>query len=192
MIGRQAKTGIPACLAVVVLLCLLFPVRAAAEARIGEVVVANSQRELLLYFELQDAITPEMEEGLRSGLPLALTFLVELNRQGVQGPERNLLRLEFEHRLRYDNLKDEYRVTRESQQETQRGTSSLAEARSWLKRVDGLALLPLAQLSPDESYQVRIKAQLAETDLPPALHRLLPFRELWGFETAWQIVDFSY
>ncbi|MDZ7641110.1 MAG: DUF4390 domain-containing protein [Desulfurivibrio sp.] len=181
-------------LAAVVLLVASVPQggRAATEARIADLVVANSHQELLLYFELQNALTPEMEEGLKSGLPLAFTFQVELKRQRAGWLDQKLARREFEHRLSYDNLKDEYRVLRQEQQEESRGTASLSEAKRWLTRVDGLALLPLAQLTPGESYQVRVRARLAKKDLPTDFQRLLSVGELWGFETAWQVVEFSY
>ncbi|MDF1614563.1 DUF4390 domain-containing protein [Desulfurivibrio dismutans] len=164
----------------------------ADEGRIGEVVVTNSSREVLLYFQLRDFLTQEMEEGVRSGLPLTMTFLVELHRQRWGWPDRKLAELEFTHVLSYDSLKDEYRVVREEESGRVKTTGSLAEARRVLGRVSGLTVLPLAELETGQTYTLRVKARLAEKSRPPLLSRLLPFRRLWSFETDWHSVEFYY
>lgn len=166
--------------------------RSAPEPAVSEVVVTNSHHDLLLYFRVTDAITPEMEAGLKSGLPLTFTFFVELVRQRSGWLDQRLAALEFDHHLSYDNLKDEYRVERRLAGEPPRTTASLLEAGSLMSRVDGLVLLPLAELEPDQHYTVRIKVRLAEKGLPFAVHRLLPFRRLRSFETDWHSVQFSY
>lgn len=168
------------------------PAPAAGDARIDEVVVTNSSRNVLLYFQVRDAITPEMEEGVRNGLPLTITFLVELHRHRAGWPDQRLVNLEFNHRLSYDNLKNEYRVLREELGERTTVTESLVEARQLLNRVSGLAVVPLAELTPDQVYTLRIKARMGERSSPAFFNWLLPFRRLWSFETEWYSVEFRY
>lgn len=159
---------------------------------IDEVVVTNSSREVLLYFHLRDFLTPEMEKGVKSGLPLTLTFWVELHRQRPGWRDQKLADLEFRHILNYDSLKDEYRLVREEAARREVTSSSLAGARQQLGRINGLAILPLTELTPDHTYTLRIKARLAEQNRPPLWNRLLPFRRLWSFETDWHSVEFHY
>lgn len=168
------------------------PLAAADLPRFDEVVIANSRSEVLLYFTLADAVTAEMEQGLKSGLPLVLTFFVEIQRRHDSGEARLLRRLQFEQQLSYDSLKDEYRVSREGLDYRPQITSSLAEARRLFTSIYGLAVLPLAELSPEQDYRLRLKAQMAEKSQPWSLNRLLPFRRLWGFETPWHEEDFRY
>lgn len=165
---------------------------ARAETRIDEVVVTNSSHDLLLYFQLRNAITPEMEQGLKSGLPLTFTFFVELHRQRTGWLDQHILSSEFNHRLNYDSLKDEYHVVREEEGGTVLTATSLAEANQLMTRVNGLVLLPLDQLVPGHSYTLRVRARLAEKSRPLSFHRLLPLRRLWSFETAWHNVEFHY
>ncbi|ADH85046.1 DUF4390 domain-containing protein [Desulfurivibrio alkaliphilus] len=179
------------CWLAVIILLLPGP-SVANEGRIDEMVVTNSDREVLLYFQVRDFMTPEMEEGVKSGLPLTMIFLVELHRQRWGWRDRKLVELEFTHVLSYDSLKDEYRVTREEEEGRVVSTASLAEARRLLGRVSGLAVLPLSELEPDQTYSLSAKARLAEKSRPPLLGRLLPFRRLWSFETDWHSVEFYY
>ncbi len=61
-----------------------------------------------------------MEQGVKSGLPLTFTFFVELERQRPGWLNQRLVSLEFNHRLSYDSLKDEYLVLREEKGEKPR------------------------------------------------------------------------
>ncbi len=173
-------------------LAVLLPASNAAAARIAEVVVTNSSRELLLYFQVDEAITPDMEQGLQSGLPLTFTFFIELHRQRSGWLDQQIVSRQFNHRLSYDSLKNEYRVVREEEGEAVQAVASLIEARRLMTGVSGLALLSLAELIPDQDYTLRIRARLAEKSWPLSVHRLLPLRRLWSFETDWHSVDFRY
>ncbi|MFH7319211.1 DUF4390 domain-containing protein [Desulfurivibrio sp. D14AmB] len=181
-------------LALLLVLACAWPpwARAADEAGIEELVVTNSAHELLLYFRVKNAVTPEMEQAVKSGLPLTLTFFVELYRQRSGWLDLQVLGLEFSHHLHYDTLKNEFRVVREGKGGGAQTVATMAEARQLMTRVNDLALLSLAELIPGQAYTLRVRAQLAEKGLPLSFHRLLPLRRLWSFETAWHDIEFHY
>ena len=181
-------------LAMLLFLISLWPpwVRAAGEAGIEELVVTNSAHDLLLYFRVKNAVTPEMEQAVKSGMPLTLAFFVELRRQRSGWLDLQVLGLEFSHHLHYDTLKNEFRVVREEKGGAAQTVATMAEARQLMTRVNDLVLLPLAELIPGQAYTLRVRAQLAEKGLPRFFHRLLPLRRLWSFETAWHHIEFHY
>ncbi len=173
------------------------PARAAGQAAaIDELVVANSRRELLLYFQVRDAFTPQMVEAVQSGLPLVFSFTVRLERVRPRWPDEEVAELAFDHVLTYDALKEEYTVLREEEGDGGKGRRRvfrrLDAAREWMGRVSGLAVTPLDRLAGGQDYLVSVQARLGERTLPFGLHYLLPFFSQWDFETPWRTVRFRY
>lgn len=168
------------------------PLPAGEEGRIDDVVITSSTRDVLLYFQMRDFISSEMEQGIESGLPLTLTFFVEVYRHRWGWWDRKLVDLEFRHVLQYDSLKEEYLVDRTEGGLREVATTSLVEARDLLGRISGMPVIPLEELEAEQTYTLRIKARLADKSRPPLLSRLRPFRRLWSFETDWYSVEFRY
>lgn len=178
-----------------VVCCTLFlacPAQAARETAIGEVIVTNSSREVLLYLTVRNAFTSEMEKGVQSGIPVTFTFYVELFRRRTGWLDQSIVSRTFDHTLSYDTLKDEYRVVYGEHNGKTVITKSLVRARDLMTQVNNMAVSPLAVLVPDEEYQLKVKARLAEKTLPLYFHYLIPFWSLWDFETDWYSVEFRY
>jgi len=182
---------------VVVLALLLLsagrPAAADRQAVIDELVVANSARELLVYFRVAGAFGDRMQEAVQSGLPLVFSFVVRLERVRPRWPDEEIVERAFDHVLTYDALKDEYTVVCEEEGKGRRRTfRRLDEAAGRMARVSGLALVGLDRLSDGEDYLVAVRARLGERSLPFRLHYLLPFFSQWDFETPWRRIRFRY
>jgi hypothetical protein len=164
----------------------------ARNATIEEFIVTNSSTDLLVFFTVRNAFTREMEEGIRNGIPVIFTFQVELSRKRRIWPGKGIVSHAVAQTLSYDNLKEEYSVQRQGSLAPVLRTRSLAEAKKAMSQVNGMAVLPLAVLVPEAEYLLRVKARLDEKTLPFSFHYLIPFWNLWNFETDWYSVEFRY
>jgi hypothetical protein len=69
---------------------------------------------------------------------------------------------------------------------------NLDDAKKTMSEVNGVKIIALTKLAPDQTYQLRIRADLFEKTLPLSLHRILPFLSWWDRETAWHTLEFNY
>ena len=58
--------------------------------------------------------------------------------------------------------------------------------------INGLKVIELAKLLPDNSYELRMKAELLKKTLPMNLHYIVPFISMWNIETDWVTIEFTY
>ena len=173
------------------LICCLVPFSAYArkQARLTDIVVADSASDLLVYFQVTDAFSVEMEDGIKNGIPVTFTFYLELLEAREGWPDKDIVSQSFDHTLTYDNLKQEYLVEfGETKKIAAVGT--LAEARKLMVEIHDLKLASLADLVPGTSYKVRLNVRLTKKTLPLNFQYVIPFWNLWEFETDWYEVNF--
>jgi len=174
------------------LLLVASPVIAQGPPRIVEPVVANSQRDLLLFLRLEGAITPEMESGVQNGLPVTFVFDVALEMVRTGWPDKEVYSGTFEHTLAYDSLKRQYSVRTTENRVENTMTDDLAEAKRLMAEVDGYRVLPLAGLQSDREYVLRVKGTVVRKTLPFSFRSLIPFTGARSVETDWRRVEFRY
>ncbi len=167
-------------------------VLAAEGARIEELAVINSERDLLFYCVLRDAFSPEMEQGVKNGIPVSFNFFVELYQARGGGGERKVINRAFTHTMTYDSLKEQFTVELEEHGALALSFHELEEARSAMNRVNDFHLVELAAMEKGSGYVVRVRARLAKKDLPLNFQYIMPFGQLWTFETDWKSLAFSY
>jgi hypothetical protein len=164
----------------------------AQNATIEELIVTNSSTDLLLFLTVNNAFTMQMEEGIKSGIPVTFSFYVKLAKKRNNWLNQELVSLKFDHTLSYDTLKDEYAIARSEMAGQIFRTKSLTEAKKVMAQLNGLTIFPLHALIPEAGYVLRVKAKLAEKTLPLYLHYVIPFWSFWDFETEWYTVEFRY
>ncbi len=158
---------------------------------INDIIITTSASDLLLFATVKNSFTPEMEQGIRNGIPISFSFQVELDKVRDFWPDSTLVEKEIVHRLTYDSLKEEYSVELTEKHRTE-VTRSLARAEQLMSELNGLIVIARKKLVPDASYVLRIKATLVKTTLPLGMHYVLPFTSLWDFETDWRSIEFRY
>ena len=156
----------------------------AQEATITEFTVSNSNDQLTLYLTVDNCFTDEMLAAVHNGIPITFTFYVNIYRERSGWFDKKIREYQFNHTMKYDNLKKEYTVHREENGDS-RSTSSLDAAKLIMAEINGLDVLPLKEIDPHESYRIEAKAKLARKSLPLYFHYLIPFTSLWDFETDW-------
>ncbi len=158
---------------------------------IDDIIITTSASDLLLFATVKNSFTPEMEKGVKNGIPISFSFQVELDKVRDFWPDSTLVEEEIVHRLTYDSLKEEYSVELGEKHRTET-TRSLARAEQLMADLNGLRVIARDRLEPDASYVLRIKATLVKTTLPLGMHYVLPFTSLWDFETDWRAIEFRY
>lgn len=188
MISKLAPT-------IVLLLMLLAGPGAARavvdKAVVRDLVVANSQHDLLVYCQVGDVFRPEMETGVLNGIPASLTFVVALQEMKDGQPARQLTELSLNHTLSYDALREEFRLLLTESPEVQT-CGKLDRARKLLSEVNGAKVISLAALTPGLTYNLAVKVRLERKSLPLFLNYLVPFWQLGDYESDWYHVQFKY
>lgn len=154
------------------------------DAVITEFTVLNSESELLLYLEVTDWLSEEMQAAIDNGIPITFTFTIELLAERPNWPDRKIREYEFNHSVLYDSLKKEYSVQRNEKNDTSI-TASLEEAVILMSEINGLQVARLNELGAGITYRLRAKAKLARKSLPLYFHYLVPFSSPWAFKTKW-------
>lgn len=161
-------------------------------ARIEDIALMNSEHDLLLYFSLKDAFTEEMVKGIENGIPVTFSYFIELCQIPAGEPEKKIISQAFDHTLNYDPLKQEYAVEMEERKVSVITFKSFAEAKTAMTDIHDLQLAELARLETEGSYMVKVKAKLAKKTLPLNFQYIIPFWQLWKFETDWYSLSFTY
>jgi hypothetical protein len=180
---------------VLILLWLLFPSPSsvhAAEATLSEIIVSNTQDDLLVFFEIRGCFTREMEEAILNGIPTTFTVFIKLYRTRSFWLDSAIASFKVEHNIKYDSMKKEFRVRRSEDGNRELVLKDFAAAKQTMAQIRNVKVVPLSSLRKDSTYQLQVKAELEKVRLPLHLHYVLFFVSLWDFETDWYTVDFTY
>ncbi len=157
-----------------------------------DIIVTTSDTHLLFFGELQNSLTAEMLEGLHSGIPVQFSFFVELEKIESNWFDDQLAKIEFSHSLSYDTLKQVYTVKTEEISKKVHTVDTLDEATTLLNEINGLKIVRLEELEPDQTYRLRVKADLYKKTLPLSLNTIIPFVSWWDLKTDWYTIEFIY
>ena len=176
-------------------LCLLWSSPSpllAAEATLSDIIVTNTQEDLLVFFDIQGCFTREMEEAILNGIPATFTIIIRLYKTRTLWFDGSISSLRLEHTIKYDSLKNEFRVTRSEDNNNELVFKEFEKAKKVMAEISNIEVVPLKELQRNSKYQLRVKAELEKVRLPLYLHYVLFFVTLWDFETDWYTVDFTY
>jgi hypothetical protein len=182
----------------IVFLALIFPAIAGSDATqerkatFNELTATTSESHLIVFATLENSFTSEMIEVLHSGIALHFSFFIELYKTTENWPEELIVTRKFEHTMIFDTLKENYKVTLEEDNNKVLSFRSLFEAQKAINEINGVKVVELKQLLPDNRYKLRIKAELYHKTLPLSLNDILPFLSWWDIETDWHTITFNY
>lgn len=182
----------------IVLVIMLFSTVAGAQvaaekkATINEMTATTSETHLIVFGTLENSFTSEMIELLHSGIPLRFSFYVELYKTTENWREELIIANNFQHIMTFDTLKENYKVTLEEDNHKVLSFRSLFEAQKEMNEINGVKVVELKQLLPDNRYKLKMKAELYRKTLPLSLHNILPFLSWWDIETDWHTLTFTF
>ncbi|MDX2448362.1 MAG: DUF4390 domain-containing protein [Desulfobacterales bacterium] len=179
-----------------ILLCIAIMIQPtiahANDAELKNIIVTNTQDDLLIYLTVEGAFRQEMETAISTGVPATFSFFVNLYQTRGFWFDKNISELKVLHTIKYDTLKNGYIVERSWDSNHQRVMESFDEAKKLMAEIDSLKIVELNRLEKGSQYQIRTKAQLNKLTLPFYLHYVLFFVSLWDFDTDWYTIDFIY
>ncbi len=137
----------------------------------GEPVVLNvtpmaRDGQVLVSFELDGGMTPDVRAAIQSGLTTSFSYDVEL-RRGVAGWfDSTVASVTVTATVRFDNLTRRYQLSRsiDGRLEDARPTENEADVQRWMTRFDRVALSTTATLDANDEYYVRIRAHTQPHD----------------------------
>jgi hypothetical protein len=144
----------------------------------GKFVVVNAR--------LIDGFTETIKEAIENGVPMGLTFEIELRQDNTAWVDSLISSNKIRHKVQYDSLKKIYRFS-ELGKNVRRKKITRKESRyqQLMLTLQDIPISPIYKLDPNEKYYVRVKADL-ETDrfwFPfNYIFFFVPFGE---FETSW-------
>jgi len=162
------------------------------DVQFKDITITTSNTHLLLFGVIKNDKNDELIQALHSGIPMRFTFFVELFRTRDNWPDEQLMSVSFVHTLRYDTLKEQYALELEEQKNRALTFKNLGEAIKTMNDINGLKVIELEKLEPDNSYELRLKAVLYKKTLPMNLHYIIPFISMWDLETDWYTIEFTY
>jgi len=173
---------------------LVIPITTFADntASLANIKLANTRDDLLTYFEVKNAFTDKINQAVQNGIPTTFSFYVALYKTNDGFFDKEIADVQIKSTVKYNSLKEEFSIFRPWKDEKPVVTKSFNEAKSWMKQVDNLRVIPLKNLIKGDKYQIRIKAELDKVTLPLSLHYVLFFVSFWDFETDWYVINFTY
>lgn len=164
----------------------------AERATIEDIIITNTTEDLLLYCTVQGCFSEEMNHAILNGVPTTFTFRIELYKRRVFFPDQQITKITLHRTIKYDTLKNEFTLSTEGEENSTQTVKEFFEAKRLMSEINGLKLVPMAEIMPKTTYYVRIKAELNKVRLPFYLHYVLFFVSLWDFETNWHETYFTY
>lgn len=134
-----------------ILLFFLLAGEATAQApRVVSIVAKPVEQHLAVSVQLADLFSPKIANTIRSGLPAVIRFDFRL----VAEPDREARQITRSLRILYDVWSERYRIAVNGQEQI---TSTFAEMEKFCAGFEAEKFLPLAQLSPQKTYRLRLQ-----------------------------------
>lgn len=151
-----------------------------------DVRLERSRGNLEVSFRLHECFSPKMEEAIHAGIPTTFRFHIVVQKQRrFSFFYTPLLDIVFAHTIKYDRLRNLYRVQLPEQDDREVTTADFEEAKQIMCTVSDLALIPLWRLGDRGRHQVWLKAELSKFYLPLLFRYIFFFVSLWDFHTDW-------
>jgi hypothetical protein len=136
-----------------------FVLVAAVRAQDLSVVPIARDGQVLVSFDLADAISSDVRDAIQSGLPTTFSYDVEL-RRGSAFFDRTVASVTVKASVRFDNLTRRYQISRtvDGRVEDARPTEDQEAVRRWLTHFEKLPISNTSALEINGEYYVRVRA----------------------------------
>ena len=118
--------------------------------------------QVLVSFELAGAFTDDVRSTIESGLPTTFQYHVRLKREAAFWPDSTVASAMLATTVRYDNLTEQYNVSRtlDGRVQDTMVMGDEGEVQALLTRFDRISLFTTAGLEANESYHVRVSLEM--------------------------------
>ena len=175
------------------LITMLYATNTLAEkAFLDNVTLTNTRDHLVVYFNVENAFTPKINEAVLNGIPTTFTFYISLYRARESWFDKKIATHTISNTLKYNAIRENFSLTRPWKSQDPLVIKTLDAAEKQMTDIYGFIIIPIDQVIPGKKYQIRIKAEMKKIKLPLYLHHIFFFLSLWNFETDWYTMDFTY
>ena len=186
----RGKTGL-LIIIFLIIIQLAMPVLA-KQAYLSGLVVSNDRDHLLVWFNVNDCFTVEMNRAIDSGINTTFTFFVRLYEKRDLWWDRKIADVTISHNIKHDNLKRIYEVRLSEADNKTITLKDFDEAKALMASVAALKVTPLHNLQKGGHYRLQMMAELDKIKIPAFLRYFLFFISLWDFKTDWDKIEFRY
>jgi hypothetical protein len=136
--------------------------------------------------EAPAAYTDDLRDAVQSGLPVKLTFIIDLKRPSSIWFDHTVATTTVESSVKFDNLTRQYQVSKLSDGRivSSQRTEKEDEMRAWATEFERVPLSDGEALEPNAEYYVRVRVR----SYPHSSFFLWP----WGRDDADGRADFTY
>ncbi len=157
---------------------------------VDKVNIINKSDSVQVSFEVKNAFTKDIEDGIKSGIPTTFTFFIEILQKQDLWFDEKLAEMTFRHTIKYDTLKEEYEIVQGEKPQNTMRIKEIEQAKKIMAGGDNIIVKPVTALKKGKGYQLRIKATLDPVNLPFPLNYMLFFVSFWNYETDWYGKEF--
>ncbi len=149
--------------------------------------VKTEGRYVTLDARLENGLNNKIQEAIASGMPITFAYTIELRKQGALWGNKLVRASEVSHTVQYDSLKKVYRFTAKGDVDERKVITHKKESyQELMETLSAVPIVPVYSLDPEESYYVRIRADLKmDEKLTPSPGSLLFFVPFNDFKTSW-------
>jgi len=162
-----------------------------AEARRAIITNASAQvtkQQIILFFQVDGVFTSKLDEAVRSGIPIGITYTIELFRDMKGWFDEKIAVWAINRTLQYDAVRSDYELNL-GIEKTPIYVKDYEKAKALLVSFDHIPILSTSALKPGMQYFFKVRAQLSPINLPHFVDSLLLSRAPWDFDTAPMRVD---
>jgi hypothetical protein len=161
------------------------------EAVIKGVLITQSVDYIHLYAKVNNAISKDMETAILAGVPVTITFLVDLYQERSLWFDRKAAGVVIKQAVQYNSVKKTFYVWLLNRQEPE-GFQDFEGAKRAMTELNGVVVAPVRQLQKNRPTYIMIKAKLDKVRLPLGMEYVFFFVSLWDFETDWYKQRFMF
>lgn len=175
-------------LAASIWLCLwvLMSTAVAASPSVANIGVATKGNYVIMDAILTEGIEGKILEAIESGVPMTITFQIELRKQNSFWADPLVRANEVSHTVQFDSLKKVYRFSEVGKNVKRKIiTRKKDRYQKLMQTLKNIPVAPVYQLDPGEKYYVRVKADLEMDRFWFPFNYLFFFVPFNDYETSW-------
>jgi uncharacterized protein DUF4390 len=164
----------------------LVSVAGAASPSLVNVGVSTQGNYVTMDAILTDGIEGKILEAIESGVPMTVTFKIELRKQVSLWNDTLVRANEVSHTVQFDSLKKAYRFSEVGKNVKRKIiTRKKDRYQKLMATLSNIPIAPIYQLDPKEKYYVQVKADLEMDRFWFPFNYLFFFVPFNDFETSW-------
>ena len=148
-------------------------------------IVRNSNDQLQVDLMIRGIFNEEMKAAVSKGLPINLTLIIFLYEIRDYWFDLKIISKTAMHNIKYDVLKQEYRIERSWEKRSPLIIKDFKKAQSLFLEIKEFDVIAHQKLEKGKHYQLRVKLELNGKKFPFAGFP-------WEFETDWYTLNFIY